>query len=62
VLFSVSASPVLAQQTVDRYSIPAKSTCRPAELEGRRRLTHAERTYFAETSSYAVGMRFIDSL
>jgi hypothetical protein len=26
VLFSVTASPLLAQQTVDRYSIPAKST------------------------------------
>ncbi|HEY3460906.1 MAG TPA: M14 family zinc carboxypeptidase, partial [Casimicrobiaceae bacterium] len=52
----------LAQQPVDRYSIPAKSKYNPQSFAGKRPLTRAERTNFAETSHYDDVVAFIDSL
>ena len=51
-----------AQQTVDRYSIPAKSKYTLQSFAGKRPLTRAERTNFAETSHYDDVVTFIDSL
>jgi len=47
---------------VDRYSIPDKAHYQPFHLDGKRPLTRAERTGFAETSLYADVIQFIDSL
>jgi hypothetical protein len=52
----------LAQQPVDRYSIPAKSKYNLQSFAGKRPLTRAERTNFAETSHYDDVIAFIDSL
>ena len=51
-----------AQQPVDRYSIPAKSKYTLQSFAGKRPLTRAERTNFAETSHYDDVITFIDSL
>ncbi len=51
-----------AQQPVDLYSIPAKSTYSLQSFVGKRPLTRAERTNFAETSHYDDVIAFIDSL
>ncbi|HTI62082.1 MAG TPA: M14 family zinc carboxypeptidase [Gemmatimonadaceae bacterium] len=56
------ASIAAAQQTVDRYSIPAKSKYNLQSFAGKRPLTRAERTNFAETSHYDDVVAFIDSL
>ncbi len=61
-LLALSAAPLHAQQRVDRYSIPAKARYQPFQLDGKRPLTRAERTGFAETSLYADVVQFIDSL
>ena len=55
-------SVALAQQPVDRYSIPAKSKYTLQSFAGKRPLTRAERTNFAETSHYDDVVAFIDSL
>ena len=52
----------LAQQPVDRYSIPAKSKYNLQRFAGKRPLTRAERTNFTETSHYDDVIAFIDSL
>ena len=51
-----------AQQPVDRYSIPARSHYNLQSFAGKRPLTRAERTNFAETSHYDDVIAFIDSL
>ena len=51
-----------AQQSVDRYSIPTKSKYNLQSFAGKRPLTRAERTNFAETSHYDDVVAFIDSL
>lgn len=61
-LLAVSAAPLHAQQHVDRYSIPPNARYQPFKLDGKRPLTRAERTNFAETSLYADVIMFIDSL
>jgi hypothetical protein len=61
-LLAVSAAPLHAQQRVDRYSIPPQARYQPSQLDGKRPLTRAERTNFAETSLYADVVQFIDSL
>jgi hypothetical protein len=61
-LLAISASPLHAQQRVDRYSIPSQARYQPSQLDGKRPLTRAERTNFAETSLYADVVQFIDSL
>jgi len=61
-LFALSVAPLHAQQRVDRYSIPAKARYQPSQLDGKRPLTRAERTNFAETSLYPDVVQFIDSL
>ncbi len=61
-LLSLIATPLHAQQQVDRYSIPAKARYQPSQLDGKRPLTRAERTNFAETSLYPDVIEFIDSL
>jgi hypothetical protein len=53
---------MFAQQPVDRYSIPARSTYNLQSFAGKRPLTRAERTNFAETSHYEDVVAFIDSL
>jgi len=61
-LLAISASPLHAQQRVDRYSIPSQARYQPSQLDGKRPLTRAERTNFAETSLYSDVVQFIDSL
>ncbi|HET7372144.1 MAG TPA: M14 family zinc carboxypeptidase [Gemmatimonadaceae bacterium] len=56
----VSVAP--AQQPVDVYSIPQKSKYNLQSFVGKRPLTRAERTNFAETSHYEDVVAFIDSL
>lgn len=56
----VSVAP--AQQPVDEYSIPQKSRYSLQSFVGKRPLTRAERTNFAETSHYEDVVSFIDSL
>jgi hypothetical protein len=56
------ASVVPAQQPVDEYSIPQKSKYSLQSFVGKRPLTRAERTNFAETSRYEDVVSFIDSL
>jgi hypothetical protein len=56
----VSVAP--AQQQVDEYSIPQKSRYNLQSFVGKRPLTRAERTNFAETSHYEDVVSFIDSL
>lgn len=51
-----------AQQPIDRYSIPAKSKYNLQSFVGKRPLTRAERTNFAETSHYDDVVAFLDSL
>ncbi|HSQ28703.1 MAG TPA: M14 family zinc carboxypeptidase [Gemmatimonadaceae bacterium] len=51
-----------AQQPVDEYSIPHKSRYNLQSFAGKRPLTRAERTNFAETSHYEDVVSFIDSL
>ena len=55
----VSVAP--AQQPVDVYSIPQKSKYNLQSFVGKRPLTRAERTNFAETSHYEDVVAFIDS-
>ena len=57
----ISAWPCVAQQ-VDNYSIPSKSKYTLESFAGKRPLTRAERTNFAETSHYDDAVAFIDSL
>jgi hypothetical protein len=61
-LLALSVGPLHAQQRVDRYSIPPQARYQPSHLDGKRPLTRAERTNFAETSLYADVVQFIDSL
>lgn len=62
-LVAVSGAGVLsAQQPTDNYSIPAKSRYTLQSFVGKRPLTRAERTNFAETSHYDDVVAFIDSL
>jgi hypothetical protein len=61
-LLAFTSAPLLAQQHVDRYSIPPNARYQPFQLDGKRPLTRAERTSFAETSLYADVVAFIDSL
>lgn len=61
-LVACCAAPPHAQQHVDRYSIPSNARYQPFKLDGKRPLTRAERTNFAETSLYADVVTFIDSL
>jgi len=61
-LLALIATPLHAQQQADRYSIPAKARYQPSQLDGKRPLTRAERTNFAETSLYPDVIEFIDSL
>lgn len=56
------ASVVPAQQPVDEYSTPQKSRYNLQSFVGKRPLTRAERTNFAETSHYEDVVAFIDSL
>src|SRR6476469_2674456 len=60
----LTSSAAVAQQpsTVDNYSIPAKSRYNQQSYAGKRPLTRAERTNFAETSHYEDVVAFIDSL
>jgi hypothetical protein len=60
----LTSSAVVAQQppAVDNYSIPAKSRYNQESFAGKRPLTRAERTNFAETSHYEDVVAFIDSL
>jgi hypothetical protein len=51
-----------AQQREDLYSVPSRARYQPSALSGKRPLTRAERTNFAETSLYGDVVRFIDSL
>jgi hypothetical protein len=63
VLLAVGCAGVLtAQQPTDNYSIPAKSRYTLQSFVGKRPLTRAERTDFAETSHYDDVIAFIDSL
>ena len=57
-----STAGVLSAQHVDRYSIPAQSRYSLSSFAGKRPLTRAERTNFAETSHYDDVVAFIDSL
>jgi hypothetical protein len=59
---AVFASRVLSAQQVDTHSIPAKSRYSLESFVGKRPLTRAERTNFAETSHYDDVIAFIDSL
>jgi len=61
-IFALSAASLQAQQRVDRYGIPATARYQPFQVDGKRPLTRAERTNFAETSLYADVLQFIDSL
>jgi hypothetical protein len=62
-LIAASGAGVLsAQQPTDNYSIPAKSRYTLQSFVGKRPLTRAERTNFAETSHYDDVVAFIDSL
>src|ERR1051325_4077037 len=56
------ADSAIAQQREDLYSIPAKSRYSLSSFAGKRPLTRAERTNFAETSHYEDVIAFIDSL
>ena len=60
----LSSSAAVAQQPtpVDNYSIPSKSRYNQQSFAGKRPLTRAERTNFAETSHYDDVVAFIDSL
>jgi hypothetical protein len=60
----LTSSAAAAQQapTVDNYSIPSKSRYSQQSYAGKRPLTRAERTNFAETSHYEDVVAFIDSL
>ena len=58
----LTASAVAAQQPIDNYSIPSKSRYNQQSYAGKRPLTRAERTNFAETSHYEDVVAFIDSL
>jgi hypothetical protein len=57
-----SAATASAQQPIDRYSIPAKSTYNLQSFAGKQPLTRAERSGFTETSRYDDVVVFIDSL
>lgn len=61
-LLAATVAALTAQERVDRYSIPARAGYQPSELAGKRPLTRAERTNFAETSLYDDVVQFIDSL
>jgi hypothetical protein len=58
----LTSSAAVAQQPVDNYSIPSKSRYNQQSYAGKRPLTRAERTNFAETSHYDDVVAFIDSL
>src|SRR6476646_2967635 len=58
----LTSSAAVAQQPVDNYSIPSKSRYSQQSYAGKRPLTRAERTNFAETSHYEDVVAFIDSL
>ncbi|HEV8215363.1 MAG TPA: M14 family zinc carboxypeptidase [Gemmatimonadaceae bacterium] len=58
----LTSSAAVAQQPVDNYSIPSKSRYNQQSYAGKRPLTRAERTNFAETSHYEDVVAFIDSL
>jgi len=58
----LTSSAAAAQQPVDNYSIPSKSLYSRESYAGKRPLTRAERTNFAETSHYDDVVAFIDSL
>jgi len=58
----LTSSAAAAQQPVDNYSIPSKSLYSRESYAGKRPLTRAERTNFAETSHYEDVVAFIDSL
>jgi hypothetical protein len=60
--FAGWVSVATAQQPVDEYSIPQKSRYNLQSFVGKRPLTRAERTNFAETSHYEDVVAFIDSL
>jgi hypothetical protein len=60
-VLALSAWPCAAQQ-VDNYSIPKQSKYSLESFAGKRPLTRAERTNFAETSHYDDVVAFIDSL
>src|SRR5690349_10278406 len=60
-VLALFAWPCAAQQ-VDNYSIPKQSKYSLESFAGRRPLTRAERTNFAETSHYDDVVAFIDSL
>jgi hypothetical protein len=57
----IASAPSL-QQPEDLYTIPAKSKYSVQSFAGKRPLTRAERTNFAETSHYEDVVAFIDSL
>jgi hypothetical protein len=61
-LIAGGAARLSAQQREDLYSVPAGARYQPSALAGKRPLTRAERTSFAETSLYADVVQFIDSL
>src|SRR3954468_10351997 len=58
----ITSSAAMAQQPVDTHSIPAQSRYNLQSFAGKRPLTRAERTNFAETSHYEDVVAFIDSL
>lgn len=59
---AAARSPLGAQQREDLYSVPELARYQPSELGGKRPLTRAERTDFAETSRHQDVVQFIDSL
>jgi hypothetical protein len=59
---STGVSPLIAQQPIDRYTIPARSHYTLQSFIGKKPLTRAERTNFTETSHYDDVVTFIDSL
>jgi Zinc carboxypeptidase len=58
----VALAATSVQEKEDLYSIPAKSSYSLQSFAGKRPLTRAERTNFAETSHYEDVVAFIDSL
>jgi hypothetical protein len=58
----VALAATSVQEKEDLYSIPAKSSYSVQSFAGKRPLTRAERTNFAETSHYEDVVTFIDSL
>jgi hypothetical protein len=61
-LSTSSTASLASQQREDLYTVPARARYQPGQLEGKRPLTRAERTAFAETSLHADVIQFIDSL